>query len=404
MNLHLTGALRNAFEELAETAPPPAGMARTALVTARRQRIVQKVAGGGIAAAVCATLVGVIAAVGPIGTADGGNQVAGGGFKPLVVTAYSGIRDRSIEDPSPHFQYSLLLDPKTGRYERIPYRYAMPSPDGSRVLVGTGDNGPNPTRMGVMDRATGDVRWIDDPGEADSFSVLGYSDNGQWSPDGRRILFTHMPRQGEPRFAVVDPETLQTTFVPLPDLTSDHHLGLGLVWTPDSRGIALTLTRLPENLETGAVVTGVRFYDLTGKVVRTVTTDAGTLTRPAFSPDGKQMALITPISGLTPVTVTVTDPTTGAVQHTMSLPRASDLIGWADDEHLLVRAFPDEDSPTSGEPAGPGAATPEANARLLVVDLNGRVDHSMRLPNDHAERLFVGPSTGLPVSAAPITF
>ncbi|MGW4467538.1 hypothetical protein [Micromonospora sp. NPDC004704] len=383
MNPHLTGALRKAFDELAETAPPPAGLARTALASARRQRIARRIGGGGVAAAMCAALVGLVATIAPTGTTDGTDQVADNGLKPLVVTAYSGIRDLKIKDGSPHFLYSLLLNPATGRYERVPYRYAMPSPDGERVLVGTGDNGPSyPTRVGVLDRSSGDVRWIDASGIP---SFPGYAHDGRWSPDGRQILFTHQPRQGSPSgFVLVDPETLGTTFVPLPDLAAQQDQTLGLAWTPDSKGLALTLTKPGGDRE----VTGVRFYDLTGRALRTVPAGAP-VTGGSFSPAGGQMALV-PTSSTGPTTsVTVADPTTGTVLDQFSLStRAANLVGWADEAHLLIIAYLDGDE----------------SPQLLVVDLTGRISHSVPIPFAPVSEIFVGPSAGLPPTATPITF
>lgn len=249
MNPYLTGALRNTFEELAETASPPAGLASSVLLTARRQRVARRVAGGGVATGVCAALVGVVAAVAPTsGTTtppDSTGPVAGTTLKPHVVTAYSGIRDVTIADSSPRFWHSLLLDPKTGRYERVPYRYVMPSPDGSRVVVGAGDGSTaHPGRVGVMDRASGNVRWIDDLGGAGAAGSR-YPGDGRWSPDGQRILFTQLPRPGEPGFALVDPETLKTTFVPLPGLASLDRPP-SLEWTPDGNNVALALTLVAE--------------------------------------------------------------------------------------------------------------------------------------------------------------
>ncbi|WP_410816310.1 hypothetical protein [Micromonospora sp. 050-3] len=401
MNPHLTRALRTAFEELAETAPAPVGLAQAALVSARRQRVTRLAVGGGFAAAICAALIGVVAVIAPIsGTA--GDQFADNGLRPLVVTAYSGIRDPKIDDPSPHFQYSLLLNAKTGRYDRVPYRYAMPSPDGSQVLVATGDNSLRyPTRAGVLDRASGNVRWIADFGSASDARFPGYSSDGRWSPDGQRILFTHMPRTGTPGFVLVDPETLTTTFVPLPDLAAQNDQATGLIWTPDSNGLALTLSKSVDE----PTVTGIRFYDLAGRVVRTVPASGGPLDDVSFFPDGGQLALAPYSDGVQQTSVTVVDPATGAVQHSFKVPISGGLIGWTDDQHLLIRVFHDQGGiPASDQPApvlGPGD---DEYDRLLVVDLAGRVTHSMHLPAEYADHLFIGSSAGLPSSAAKITF
>jgi hypothetical protein len=387
MNPHLAGALRNAFEELAEAAPAPVGLARAALVSARRQRITRLSVGGAFAA-VCAALIGVVTAIAPIsGTAD--DQFAGNELKPFVVTAHNGIYDPKIEDRSLQFQYSLLLNPKTGRYDRVPYRYAMPSPDGSRVLVATGDNSPiDPAQVGVLDRASGNVRWVGGTG------FISDPGSGRWSPDGRRILFTDIPGSGTPGFVLMDPETLETTFVPLPDLATWHG---ALMWA-DSNSIALELSRPLKGKE----ATGVRFYDLTGKVVRTVPVNGSSLAYVCFSPDGGQMALLPDYQTVPQTSVSVIDPVTGAVRNRFEMPDAGDLIGWADDQHVLIRNYRKTGgSDASGQPlvGGPG----DFGSDLLVVDLTGRVTHSMYVPNEYSQ-FFVGSSAGLPRSAAKITF
>ena len=289
----------------------------------------------------------------------------------------------------------------------MPYRYAMPSPDGSRVLVGTGDNSSaHPTRVGVMDRASGDVRWITGFGVSGAdHQSQGYANDGRWSPDGRQILLTHQPREGTPVFVLVDPETLGTTFVPLPDLAAQSDQTLGLVWTPDSNGVALTLTRPAKDGNEAATVTGIRFYDLTGKLVRTVPASAGPLTGASFSPGGGQAALVPSPDARPQTSVTVIDPATGAVRNTFTVPQVGDLIGWADDEHLLIRVHHDAGGTgATGQSAPAGGPDGNEYDQLLVVDLTGRVDHSMRLPAEYADQLFIGSSAGLPSSATHLTF
>ncbi|MGI5147252.1 TolB family protein [Plantactinospora sp. CA-294935] len=401
MTPHLAGALRTAFEELAETAPAPVGLAQTALVTARRQRVARLAVGGGFAAAICVALIGVVAVIAPV-TGTDGDQFADSGLRPLVVTAYSGIRDPKVDDPSPNFQYSLLLNVKTGRYDRVPYRYAMPSPDGGQVLVATGDNSLRyPTRVGVLDRATGNVRWITDSSGTSDARFPGYSSDGRWSPDGQRILLTYMPRTGTPGFLLVDSETLTTTFVPLPDLAAQNEQVTGLLWTPDSNGLALTLSMSVDD----PTVAGIRFYDLAGRVVRTVPAGGGPLDEGSFFPDGRQLALASDPDGVRQTSVTVIDPVTGSIKHSFTVPLSGDLIGWRDHQHLLIRVFHDQGGiPASDQPApvlGPGD---DEYDRLLVVDLTGRVTHSMHLPAERAEHLFTGSSAGLAGSAAKITF
>ncbi|MEV4626292.1 hypothetical protein AB0J90_08375 [Micromonospora sp. NPDC049523] len=398
MNSHLSGALRNAFEELAETAPPPAGLAPAALVAARRQRITRRIASGGTAVAVCAALIGVIAAVAPTSTTDGTDRSASDTMRPNVVTAYTGIRDANVTDPSPHFFYSLLLDYSTGRYERVAYPYVKPSPDGRRVLVTTYDDSATPPmRTGLMDRASGDVRWISDATIGSSLA------ENPWSPDGRWILLIDI--QGERGFGLLDPETLKITYVPLPDVASQPEQRLNLVWTPDGNGVAMMFTQVADQPED--TVTGIRFYDLTGRVVRTVSTGPGAYPfLPTLSPGGGGIALRTRSSPQEPFVITVVDSTTGAVRHTVTAPPGGSLLGWADEEHLLFQVVDSDQGPAQPSAATTAGAT--QSRQLVVVDLDGRVDHSVTLSavdsHQYFQRLFIGPSTGLPPTAAPITF
>ncbi|MFK3983709.1 TolB family protein [Micromonospora sp. NPDC050397] len=400
MNPHVAEAIRNAFEEVAESAPAPTGLAPTALVTARRHRLARRLTGAGTVAAVCAALIGVLAVAAPNGTADP-DQVADR-MRPQVVTAYSMVRDVTATGSSQSSFYSLLLNFETGRYERMPYQWVLPSPDGSRMLVcSTGDNAPGLTRIGMMDRASGDVRWISEAALGDTGPAL--TQNFQWSPDGGRILFVPMQRPDRQGFVLFDPETLDATMVPVPDFDPLRNPMPTLVWTSDSGTIAMLQTRVTERPEDTA--TGVRFYDLTGELTRTVGFSTSVYPfRPVFSPGGDQLALGTIIDRQQSVII-VFDSTTGAVRHRVTPPFDGSVVGWTDNAHLLVRAT----SPEQGPGQTTSTATPgtEGNSRLLVVDLDGRVDHSVPLSVGEDQtfgQISVGSSDGLPPSAAPITF
>lgn len=331
-----------------------------AMTTGRRQRWYARSAGATL-------LVGALVATGltlPGLTAGADRSApyqAAGPVRP-VVDAYGGIRDTTVADPSPAFNYSLLLDEKTGRYERVPYNNAVPSPNGSRVLVEQGDNSTRyPARAGLLDPDSGQVRWIDPP--ADHF--FGYASFDGWSPDGRTLLFGYEPKTGGPKLALVDVDSLHITLVDFPDLTANDS-GEGLSWTPDGKQIALTISRVNAT-STGYEVSGIRFYDRTGRPQRTVPATGALTSGAAFSPDGTRMALVPAGGRPVPSPVTVVDTATGTVVATVQTTGA-DLIGWQDADHLLVRGYPESTSHNGDDPG-----------TLFSVDMTGESKPALRL-------------------------
>ncbi|MGW0432278.1 WD40 repeat domain-containing protein [Micromonospora sp. NPDC003197] len=363
-----------------------------AMRTGRRQRWYGPIAGA--AALVAALVMGVTLLPGLLPAANDIDETGGGGSGRMVVTAYNGIANDQTADPGPADDYSLLLNPRTGKYDRLNYNKAIPSPDGSRVLVGSGDNSLQyPSRLGIMDRTTGVVRWIEAPDW-----YFGYSSIGGWSPDGRQILLSHKPKSGKPGFGLVDVDSLRLTQVELPDLDTHDAAGLGLVWTPGGDEIALTLSEVFD--ERGHRVSGIRFYDLTGKALRTIPATAALASDAAFSPDGTRMALTEVDYGPEPLTITIVDTATGAVRQTLTAPSGTELLGWRDNRHLAARVYGASSSDASAGPSQ-GAAL---QGRLSVIDLTGRETHRMSLPDELAQQIYIGPATGLPAGSATYTF
>jgi len=369
MNDHLAGALRQTFEEIADDGGPLPNLAPKALAGARRSRRIR--AGGAVALALCAALAGGVAVA---STGDGGSTIASGPGGSVVV-AYSGVRDPAEQTGSPAFNYSLLLDPEKGTYQRVDYRFAMPSPEGDRVLVSVGDNSAaHPSRSGIMNRATGTVRWFPD--------IPGNAGDGVWSPDGRRVAFRNTSKSGPITAVIADAETLRSEEVPLPDFREGD---VRMRWTPDSDGFAITLVS-SRSEAAQAEASEVRFYGLDGARRGSIPVPDATFTAaPTFSAGG-QLALSGPMGGGGPLSVAVVDPATGAVRSHFALRETGQIVDWVGESQLLVRTYTDRE-------------------RLQLVDLDGTVVKQFTPPDDiFAQEIHVGSAAGLPDSAIDLTF
>ncbi|GAA1041467.1 hypothetical protein GCM10009557_65270 [Virgisporangium ochraceum] len=313
MTTRLEGAVRAALDDLTGVAPPP-DLAQGAIRRAGRQRVARlSVTAVAVVAAVAAGVPLVVGGTGPTaGPAQGPAE------KPFVVTAYSGIIRSG--DPGPADDVSLLLDPATGRYGEVPYNEVVPAPDGDPVLVHRGDNSvAHPSRWGLLDRATGEVRWLDLP-------APGYTTHGTWSPDGRQLLFTVRPRGSGGGFVVVDAESLSTRPVALPDDRIHNAAGAGFGWTPGGAGVMLVRSA-------GGGSTHVDRYDLQGRETGTAEVPGGPAGTGVVSPDGTRIAL----DPVEPGRCRVVDLTTRIAVLPRGLPDAGRVLGWYDNTHLMVR-------------------------------------------------------------------
>jgi hypothetical protein len=290
---------------------------------------------------------------------------------------------------SPAHDYSLLLDPKTGRYDRVPYPRVVPSPDGRRALVWQGDNSVRyPLRLGVLDRATGSVRWSSFRGGP--IENLTADSDGVWSPDGRIVMFTTGEKAPGPGVLILDADTLggvaQTPgrpdgpsstidrLVVVSEFLDNNARGLAAVWTPDGTGLMMPLTRLDGNRHR---FTSIGTWDLNGKLRSEVAVsyDADVqATDWFFSPDRSLLA-VTGADG-----IAVFDTRTGALSRTVN-PPAGNAVGWRDDGHLLV--------------VDPGHL-------LHVVSLAGAVVKSVPVANVSPQRYRIGSVTGLPPDAVTL--
>jgi Tol biopolymer transport system component len=280
---------------------------------------------------------------------------------------------------------AYLLQRETGRYMKMPYANAAPSPDGTRVLL---QSSTYPYAVGVRNLSGGAIRWV-----SGDFGGRG----GHWSPDGRSILITSMPKDGVAGFAIVDSATLVPRFVPLPEVQ-----GLtDVVWTPDGRHLALTLIRttglsFPE-------IKGIRFYDLDGRTTGTIQSAYSLVRTTDFSPNGKLIA-ITENPARTPVqNMEIIEADTGTVVHTFTVNAGVSFAGWYDDQHPILQAHAILPGGTANVPV------------LQVVDVTGVVERTIPLPSDTAppdsisgipnfDGILLGPADGIPTNADAILF
>lgn len=187
---------------------------------------------------------------------------------------------------------------------------------------------------------------------------------------------------------MVDPESLKADYVDLPDIGVEAE-GYGVVWTPDSDGVALTLLQRSGDEAIPSSPKAVRFYDLAGNTLRTVPVDAKLTEAAAFSPDGGRMVLVTDERDRT--LLSVVDTSSGAVAHVIDPGQTLRFVGWADSDHLVVRTFGSRsDFGTDGE--------------LLVLDLAGRTVRTASAAGEFPQQMFVGSSQGLPATAKNLTF
>ncbi|NUT21839.1 MAG: hypothetical protein HOV77_21910 [Hamadaea sp.] len=361
MNTATDRVLRDAFAQIADE-PAPVGLGPAALRLARRQRRRRTL----LAVGAAVVLAAVATPIALHGADKKPTLPTGFQNSPLVVTAYSGT---STGTPK-----SLLLNKVTGAYAELPYLSAVPSPDGQRVLVRTGEDTPqSPLRSGILDPVTGEVRWI-----------ATYTGPGAWSPDGSAILFTERTRVDQRGFAIVSATTLKATFVPV-NFAVGNSTGLDFVWGRDSGEVAQTLS--DANGETQAdMVTGIRFYTIAGELARTLPATAELRSADAFSPDRSRIALHDLGGGA----MQIVSADTGAVERTIAVQGHTELVGWADDDHLLTRHW----------------AADRTESEIRVIDLTGRTTAVAPLiaAGSTADGISIGSAAGLSETAAGLSF
>jgi hypothetical protein len=320
----------------AGTPPAPDALAAGAVRGAARVRRA-RVAGTFVAVAVViAVAVGVATAATPRRRSlpatppTGGHLVVAG----IGCTAFPG--------------YSMLLDPDTGAYRKVPYCVEDVSPDGRRATVSEYVAAGREFRDGALTIATGQVVWFDDP----------YG-RGVWSPDGRHVLMGADIDVASSGAWLADPDTGRVARISFGDL-GDHQIDQ-VVWTPNGDLLATA--------SCGCLPAALYGYDLGGHLVRSLP-KAPRYPWPRglypgrVSPDGRYLVETSESTGEGFVTSILLDGAGARAVGHFGL-RGYFVVGWYDATHLVVRE---------------GARSGKRPTELVVMDLGGHI--TSRLTRD----------------------
>jgi hypothetical protein len=373
MSIDLDRELRATLGRLAET-PPPGDLAERTVRSAHRRH--RRVVAARTVVALTAVVLAIPAGLAVVARGTGGDGQPGGPVGRMAVTSLSLLTTGPDGSPLPPLDdagtayHSLVLDPRTGTYRDLEYDAAALSPDGRTVLVADGNNGvASPYRAGLLDLETNVVRWI-----TLSLTVEGVRLNpftARWSPDGGRVLLEADAPKGPDAvagFAIVDPGTLQARYVSVHEPASDDVAREGLFWMPDGNGLVGTLYRSVVAERDSSEPVGLRVLDLDGNVVRDIPVAGWLSGERSFAPGGRRVALATGENHPWTNLLRIVDVSSGAVVAEVPLAERSVLVGWYDDDHLVVR-------PVNTDRTGAGPPRP-----LQVVDLTGRVVRTVQLP------------------------
>jgi WD40-like Beta Propeller Repeat len=346
----MTDDLRSALLALGDQPPPPdlAGSALRRMRRDRRRRTAAALVAVALVAAAAVTVPAVLAHRRPAPAATVPTPAAG-----PVVTAYTELGD-------PATGSSLLRVPATGGYVRIPVPELSPSPDGTRVLVGsTGVAGapgyPAPfglaRRDDLLTRGLAAVRWLD-PQVATTAAATP-----SWSPDGTKLAYGALSKGADTlRAGIVDAATGRVT------ATFAATAACAVCtpsWSADSRSVAV--------LDTQGVAS---YYDLRGRPQGTRAGVALPADWWAYSPD-RTRYVAGQVFSPGPDSQAVYDTRTRRVVRTLTGP--GEVVGWDGGDRLVRIRRPGDETPGQGGYQQPVSA-------VEVVTLDGRVVRRLPLP------------------------
>lgn len=395
MNTALRDVLHHAIERQAEAAPPPTGLVDAVFRRRRKQGRVRMAAAVVLAAAVAVPVVAQV------------HRRADPTLAPwrghhMVLDALSTLwADHQAGETDPEPLTSLLLNRRTGQYEKVPYTHVVPSPDGRWAVVSTyRTNGLvshrlESERIGVLDRASGQVRWLDRGAR-----TFVRPQHASWAGDSSRFVLTEWPIVSgnfqPPLAALVDPATLAVQEIAPP--TADSRMSAvedgAFVLGPNS-------DRLYASRVGG--LAGLVEWDLTGRELRAIGAHEGTWSvTESFSPGGDRIAFANRAvpdvdfdSRRSAIVVDIVDMATGQRTVRIRMPfGVYQVLGWYDANHLVVVKNTAE---WSGEPT---------HLVLEVVRIaDGRVVHTVDVPDDRRwGDLYLTPAAGLSGEAKKLAF
>ncbi|MFD0662989.1 protein kinase domain-containing protein [Thermocatellispora tengchongensis] len=215
--------------------------------------------------------------------------------------------------------YRAFVRAPSGEFEPVgSIEEPVLSPDGTWVALNPGLKFHNSDRdhIGFTNLTTGEkftVNTVKKPNQT-VFPI--------WSRDGRRLLLSAVDEKREYvlGFVLVDVAARTATVV-------------RTEWTDDG---SLIFTFTPDGTVARGYSTGdshgIQFYDLSGKVIRTMNWVGKPRYRDWYSPSGKLFATICPKV----VDVCVWNATTGTRVATVPIPDDVGLLGWFNEDHLLI--------------------------------------------------------------------
>jgi dipeptidyl aminopeptidase/acylaminoacyl peptidase len=315
---HIEDSVRSVVEELADTAPFPAGLADVARTRGRRIRRRRRAVVGLVAVALVGTVVTPYAVLDerrgaprPVPVAPTPSEspaprttsavpyVAAAGAnwwtKPLVLPgdlAVTGLTRKSVvldangvekEPAATPREGNVVLDRAAGSYRMLSsgYQALKVAPTGRYALVESGTT----ARVGIADTTTGRVRMLDH----------GSGSGVEWSPDGEQLLLT-LNAGG---FRVIDAATAESRDRDIPEsreLCPDYCF---FTWLPGGQEVALA-QRDPDVEQSESrpdTVKSIKVYAVaTGKLVRELPVPGVPESSAAWSPDGRHVLLGTDAS------------------------------------------------------------------------------------------------------------